>query len=117
MTDKKKEAAETQATESGVKSPLHARESAVPVADRSEYERQMSDLPDGERELAIEVTRLADLSRYFSEKEMQVPPHLYREIVASRKLAAPQRVEKMREINEELMEYLHSVSEDPEFRM
>jgi hypothetical protein len=117
MTDKKKQAAETQATESDVKSPFHARESTVPVADRFEYEQQMSDLPDGDRELAIEVTRLADLSRYFSEKEMQVPPHIYREIVASRKLAVSQRVVKMREINEELMEYLHSVSEDSEFRM
>jgi hypothetical protein len=117
MTNKRKETAETQAPESDVKSPFHVPESDVPVADRFEYEQQMNDLPNGDRELAIEITRLADLSRYFSEKEMQVPPHSYREIVASRKLAVPQRVEKMREINEELMEYLHSVSEDSEFRM
>jgi hypothetical protein len=117
MTDKKKLAAETPTTDSDVKSPTHQGASAVPVADRFDYEQQMNDLPDGERELAIEVTRLADLSRYFSEKEMQVPPHIYRELVALRKLAVPQRVEKMREINEELMEYLHSVSEDSELRM
>ena len=117
MTDKKEQAAETQAAESDLKSSLHARESVVPVADRFEYEQQMNDLPDGERELAIEVTRLADLFRYFSEKEMQVPPHIHRELVASRKLSVPQRIEKMREINEELMEYLHSVSEDSELRM
>jgi hypothetical protein len=117
MTDKKEQAAETPTAESDVKSPDHARESVVPVADRFEYEQQMSDLADGERELAIEVTRLADLSHYFSEKEMQVPPHIFREIVASRKLSVPQRVEKMREINGELMEYLHSVSEDSELRM
>jgi hypothetical protein len=71
MNDKKKQATETPMTERDLKSPLHARKSVVPVADRFEYEQQMSDLPDGERELAIEVSRLADLSRYFSEKEMQ----------------------------------------------
>ena len=87
------------------------------VGGRFEYEEQMNDLPAGERDLAIEVTRLADLSRYFSEKDMQVPPHICRQVVASRKLAVRQRTERMREINEELMEYLHSVSEDSELRM
>jgi uncharacterized protein with von Willebrand factor type A (vWA) domain len=117
MNDKKKRATETSTTDGDSKSLLHARELAVPVTDRFEYEQQMSDLPDGEQNLAIEVTRLADLSRYFWEKEMQVPPHIYRQIIDLRKLEVPQRIEKMREINEELMEYLHSVSEDSEFRM
>src|ERR1700742_4910907 len=117
MTDKKQQTAEMPTTETDVESPAHARASAVPVADRFEYEEQMSDLPVGERELAIEVTRLADMSRYFSENEMQIPPHIYREIVALRKVELPQRIKKMREINQELMEYLHSVSEDSELRM
>jgi hypothetical protein len=117
MDDEKKQATETPTTDSAVKPPLHAPELAVPVTDRFEYERQMKELPDGERELAIEVTRLADLFRYFSETEMQVPPHIHRELVALRKLSVPQRVEKIREMNEELMEYLHSVSEDSELRM
>lgn len=117
MIDQKKQAAETQRTENDLEVPLRARGSSVPVGDRFQYEQQMDDLPEGDRELAVEVTRLADLSRYFSEKDMQVPPHICREIVESRKLAVPQRVERMRDINEELMEYLHSVSEDSELRM
>jgi hypothetical protein len=48
---------------------------------------------------------------------MQVPPHICREIIDSRKLPVPERAERMRDINAELMEYLHSVSEDTEFRM
>ncbi|GEM_PF-3551556 len=118
MTEKKKHTAETQRATTETESSLSPQSVPVtPVGDRFEYEQQMNDLPAGERDLAIEVTRLADLSRYFSENEMQVPPHICRDIVASRKLDVSQRTERMREINEELMEYLHSVSEDSELRM
>ena len=117
MTEKKKHTAETHDAGRDPKSSLPPQRVRPPVGDRLEYEQQMNDLPAGERDLAIEVTRLADLSRYFSENDMQVPPHICREIVASRELAVPQRTERMREINEELMEYLHSVSEDSELRM
>jgi hypothetical protein len=118
MTEKKKHAVENHDAAKEPESSLSPQGVPMtPVGDRFEYEQQMNDLPAGERDLAIEVTRLADLSRYFSENDMQVPPHICRDIVASRKLAVPQRTERMREINEELMEYLHSVSEDSELRM
>jgi hypothetical protein len=118
MTEKKKSGGETHdATREPRSSLSPQRIPMTPVGDRFEYEQQMNELPADERDLAIEVTRLADLSRYFLENGMQVPPHICRGIVASRKLAVPQRAERMREINEELMEYLHSVSEDSELRM
>jgi hypothetical protein len=118
MTERKKHTAETHdAAREPESSPSPQGVPMTPVGDRFEYEQQMNDLPAGERDLAIEVTRLADLSRYFSENDMQVPPHICRAIVASRKLPVPQRTERMREINEELMEYLHSVSEDSGLRM
>jgi hypothetical protein len=94
-----------------------AQDVSAPLADRFEYEQQIDRLPDRDRELAIEATRLADLSRYFSEANMQVPPHLCREIIQSRNLPVPERVETLQAINAELMEYLHSVSEDSELRM
>jgi hypothetical protein len=117
MTDKKTQAAETDHAPRERKSSLSPRGVPTPVGDRLEYEQQINDLPAGDRDLAIEVTRLADLSRYLSENDMQVPPHICREIVAARKLSVPQRAESLREINDGLMEYLHSVSEDSEFRM
>lgn len=117
MTDKIRQAAETQPTESDLEITLRPRGLCAPVGDRFEYEQQMNSLPVAERKLAEEVTRHADLCRYFSENDMQVPPHICREVVESRKLAVPQRAERMQEINEELMEYLYSVSQNTEFRM
>src|SRR6266852_1679490 len=117
MTEKEKRTAETLDAAREPESSLSPQGRPTPIDDRVVYEQQMSGLPPGDRDLAIEVTRLADLSRYFSEKDMQVPPHICREILDSRKLPVPERAERMRDINAELMEYLHSVSEDTEFRM
>jgi hypothetical protein len=116
MTEKKKHTAPTAALRQPEISAA-PRGTPAPVDNRFAYEQQMNGLPVGDRELAIEVTRLADLSRYFSENDMQIPPHICREIVESRKLAVPQRTERLHGINEELMEYVHSVSEDSELRM
>jgi hypothetical protein len=88
-----------------------------PCRDRTEYEEQMDGFPDVECELAKAVTRCADLCRYFSEKRMQVPPHIVRQMRQTSTLPSAERLERLREINSELMEYLHSVSEDSEFRM
>jgi hypothetical protein len=117
MTGKKKHTAETHDAAREPERSLSPQGVPTPVGDRLVYEQQMSALPAGDRELAVEVTRLADLSRYFSEREMQVPPHICREIIDSRKLPVLERAERMRDINDKLMEYLHSVSEDTEFRM
>jgi hypothetical protein len=85
--------------------------------DRTEYEGQIDGLPDADRELAKAVTTCADLCRYFSEKRMQVPPHIIREMKKSSTVPSAERLEKFCQINSELMEYLHSVGKDSEFRM
>ncbi len=89
----------------------------APLSEREEYEQQMDALPDGDRELASEVSRFADLCRYFSENRMQVPPHISREVQQLRTFPVAARTNKLRELNLELMGYLHSVSEDCELRM
>jgi hypothetical protein len=87
------------------------------IQDRGEYERQMSALPPGERELAEEVTLYADMCRYFAQKNWEVPPHIRRAVRDVRTLDVPERIETMREINGALMEYLHDISPDSELRM
>lgn len=89
----------------------------APLSDRKEFEEHVDGLPKAERELAKEATRCADLCRYFSEKRMEIPPHIVRQMRQSRTLALAEQLEQLREINSELMEYVHSVSEDSEFRM
>jgi hypothetical protein len=87
------------------------------IQDRAEYERQMNALPPGEKELAKEVTLHADMCRYFSQKNWEVPPHIRKAVKDVRTLDVPERAETMREINEALMEYLHDISEGTELRM
>jgi hypothetical protein len=89
----------------------------APVGDRTEYERQMNALPAEERALAEELTRYADLCRYFAEHDMQMPPHIVRAVAQLASRPTVERTTEMQQINQEVMEYLESVSEDPEFRM
>ncbi len=117
MTEKKKQTAVTPLEESEHSAAVLMPRVLAPINDRFDYERQMNGLPSDSRDVCIEATRLADLCRYFSERDMQVPPHICREIVKLRELAVPERADRMVEISEELMEYLHNVSEDCQFRM
>jgi hypothetical protein len=89
----------------------------APIQDRAEYDRQMNALPEPERALALELTKYADLCRYFAEHDMQMPPHIVRAVAQLSSLPVPERTTQMEQINQEVMEYLHSVGEDPEFRM
>ncbi len=89
----------------------------APIHDREAYEEQMGAFPPSERALVEELTRHADLCRYFEEKRMQVPPHIVRAVRKLASLSPAERAAEMREINHELMEYLQSVSDDSELRM
>ncbi len=89
----------------------------APIEDLAEYERQMNALPAGERELAQEVTIYANLCRFFSEKNWSVPFHIRQAVREVRKLEVPERTARMREVNQALMENIHSASSDTELRM
>ena len=88
-----------------------------PIEDRLEYQRQADALPEGQQELTRELTRHADICRFFDERDMQVPPHIVRALQEARSMPVPERTEAIRQLNLELMAYLENVSEDPEFRM
>ena len=48
---------------------------------------------------------------------MEVPPHIVRAVGRLHKLPVDARVVQIEEINQELIEYLHNVSEDTGLRM
>jgi hypothetical protein len=89
----------------------------TPIDDRAEYEHQMNELPAEQKALTEQLTRYADLCRYFAEHRMQVPPHIVRAVNDLSSLPTEERTSQMKQINQEVMEYLQNVSEDPEFRM
>lgn len=88
-----------------------------PINDRGDYEREMAALPPEQREMTEELTRYADICQYFETQGMDVPPHLLRAVAEVSALPASEGAARVRQVNQELMEYLHSVSDDPKFRM
>jgi len=86
------------------------------IEDREERERQIASLAPEERQLAIETARFADMCQYISQKNMDVPPHILDELSGLQKLALPDRSERMKALNQSLMEYLNNAGEDTGIR-
>src|SRR5581483_11138120 len=84
----------------------------APINDLAEYERQMNALPPSERELAQEVTICANMCQFFSEKNWTVPHQIRVSMLDVKNLEIPEPIGRMREINQELMEIIHSASPD-----
>ncbi len=87
-----------------------------PLDDRNEFEQRLHSLPLGQKELAQESTRFADLCQYVSQQEMDIPPSIVERLGNVSKLPAPDRTRAMKDINRELMEYLNDVGQDPGIR-
>ncbi len=87
-----------------------------PLDDRNEYEQRLHSLSLGQKELAHESTRFADLCQYFSQQKMDIPPSIVERLGNVSKLPAPDRIRAMKDINRELMEYLNDVGQDPGIR-
>lgn len=87
-----------------------------PLDDRNEYEQRLHSLPLGQKELAHESTRFADLCQYFSQQKMDIPPSIVERLGNVSKLPAPDSIRAMKDINRELMEYLNDVGQDPGIR-
>jgi hypothetical protein len=87
-----------------------------PLDDRNEYEQRLHSLPLGQKELAQESTRFADLCQYFSQQRMDIPASIVERVRNVSELPVPDRVRAMTDINRELMEYLNDVGQDPGIR-
>jgi len=82
-----------------------------PVEDRNEYDQRLKSLPAGEKELAEESARLADICQYFERQRMDVPVEILDQLGRASRLAIPERIEAMKKLNQRLMEYLNDASE------
>jgi hypothetical protein len=84
-----------------------------PVEDRNQYDERLDSL---EKELAQESARFADLCQYFERQRMDVPVEILDQLRRASRLAIPERVEAMKNLNQKLMEYLDNVGQDPGIR-
>jgi hypothetical protein len=87
-----------------------------PIEDRNEFEKLTESLPPEERGLARELTNHADLLRYFAERKLKTGPDIADAMFAAARLPVPERIERIRAINQLLMERLGRAGEAAGFR-
>jgi hypothetical protein len=87
-----------------------------PIEDRNEFERRLDALPPDQKELAQENARFADMCRYFSDKKIDIPPHVLDQVGRLAKLPIVDRIRVLKDATRTLMEYLSDVGEDPQIR-
>jgi hypothetical protein len=81
------------------------------VADtKRQNEPGHGDAPTKDKELAEVCARFADLCHYFSQQNMDLPAHIVDEVRSVSKLAAGERIGRMKRLNQEVMEYLHDAN-------
>jgi hypothetical protein len=87
-----------------------------PIEDRDEWEERVRSHAPHDRELLQELTRFADLWRYFQENKDKLGPEVLAALKEVPQLSVPERIEHMREINQKLMERIPDAGEGPKFR-
>ena len=78
-----------------------------PVKDRNEYDQRLKSLPAGEKKLAEESARFADLCQYLERQRMDVPVKILDQLGLASRLPILERIEAMKKLNQRLMECLN----------
>jgi hypothetical protein len=88
----------------------------APLADHQQWDKLVDSKPSGERELLQELARFSDLWRYFQERNEKLGPEIVHAINCVHKVSVEERIERLKEINQKLMERIGGASEDAQFR-
>jgi len=87
-----------------------------PIEDCAEREHRLHQLRPGEKKLAYESARLADLCRYFSQRKMDIPPDILDRMGRVSRKGPLERIRELADINQALIEYLHQTESVPQLR-
>ena len=115
MADKKSDETRTDSAKKG-SNQFQPGGKFAPINDRYEYEQGMESLPPQERELVKELTNFADLCKYFEEHNQELDSSVARAMSEAAKLPVPERIARIREINQKLMRAVHDAGEGAQFR-
>lgn len=88
----------------------------APIDDRNEWDKLVASKPPEDRELLGELTRFADLWRYFQERKEKLGPEIVKAVRVVPNLPVPERIARLKEINQELMERVGDAGEGARFR-
>lgn len=81
----------------------------APIEDRDEWQKLVRSNPPDEQELLNELTRFADLWRYFQERNEKLGPEIVNALAEVHKLPVALRAAQVREINQKLMSRIGEV--------
>ncbi len=104
--------------ENQTKGPIPSRSSGLsqfepggtrgPIEDANEFEDLIGAITDPEkREFLKEASRFATTWQYLSSVGMQIPPEIAAQVLQLVDLAGPDRITQMRNINQQLMEFIN----------
>lgn len=88
----------------------------APIEDRHEWEKLVASKPPEERDLIGELTRFADLWRYFEERKEKLGREIVKAVSEVPNLPVPERIIRLKEINQKLMERVGDAGEGARFR-
>ncbi len=115
MADKKSDETRTDNAKKG-SNQFQPGGKFAPINDRYEYEKGIESLPPQEQELVKELTNFADLCKYFEEHNQELDPSVARAMSEAAKLPVPERIARIREINQKLMRAVNDAGEGAKFR-
>lgn len=79
-------------------------------------ERSLADGGMQNKELAEVCGRFADICQYFSQHHMDLPSQIVEEVRLVTRLSVEERITRMKQLTQELMEYLNHAGPDPQVR-
>ena len=88
----------------------------APIDDRNEWDKLVASKPPEDRELLGELTRFADLWRYFEERKEKLGPEIVKAVNEVPNVPVPERIARLKEINQKLMERVGDAGEGARFR-
>lgn len=88
----------------------------APIEDRNEWDKLVASKSPEERELLGELARFADLWRYFQELKEKLGPEIVKALGEASNLPLPERIARLKEINQKLMERVGDACEGAWFR-
>lgn len=88
----------------------------APIEDRNEWDKLMESKPPEERELVKELARFVDLWRYFQDRKEKLGSEIVNAVSQMHKLPVPERIARLKEINQKLMERVGDAGQGAQFR-
>ncbi len=87
-----------------------------PIEDRREWDHLVESKSPDERDLLEQLTRFADLWRYFQERKEKLGQEIVGAVSQLHRLSIPERTASLKEINQKLMERVDGAGQGAQFR-